>query len=181
MVTPIEPLAKPRAPLSRERVLQAAIKLADEDGIDRLSMRRLGQALSVEAMSLYNHVANKEDILDGMIDAIVSEIQLTSGGSDWRSALREQILEARGVMARHSWAPSVIETRKTISLPMMRYMESTCGIMRGGGFTVDLMHHSMHALGSRVLGFTQELFDDSEALDESPEVQAIMLQQMTAE
>jgi len=162
-------------------VLQAAIKLADEDGIDGLSMRKLGQTLSVEAMSLYNHVSNKEDILDGMVDTVVDEIEITGHGSDWKSALRKQILAARRVMARHQWAPGVIETRTTMSIPMMKYMDSVAGIMLEGGLSVDLLHHGMHALGSRVLGFSQELFDDSEALDASPEIQKVMLQQMTTE
>jgi hypothetical protein len=89
-------------------------------------------------------------------------------------------LTARVAMKRHPWAPGVIETRTTISPPMLAYMDSVGGILLDGGFSVDLMHHAMHTLGSRVLGFTQELFDDSQSSEESPEVQAIMLQQMQA-
>ncbi len=181
MATRIESKAKPRIPLTKERVLRAAITLADENGIESLSMRKLGHELGVEAMSLYNHVANKEEILDGMVDVLVSEIDISAGGSDWKTSMRDQILAARVVMARHPWAPGVIETRKTLSPPLMRYMDTIGGIFLGGGFTVKLLHHAMHALGSRVLGFTQELFDDSEALEQSPEVAAIMLQQMTRE
>ena len=144
-------------------------------------MRKLGQELGVEAMSLYYHVANKDEILDGMVDVITSEIGLTSGEGDWKAAMRAQILAARAAMKRHPWAPDVIETRKTMSMPMMKYVDSVAGILRQSGFSVDLLHHAMHTLGSRVLGFSQELFDDSEALDESPEVQALMLQQMAQE
>ena len=181
MVTPTETNVKPRVPLTRERVLQAAVAYADEHGIEELSMRKLGQELGVEAMSLYYHVANKGEILDGMVDAVTSEIGLTPDEGHWKSAMRTQILTARAAMKRHPWAPGVIETRKTMSLPIMKYMDAVGGIFRRSGFSVDLMHHAMHALGSRVLGFSQELYDDSEALDESPEVQAIMLQQMVEE
>jgi AcrR family transcriptional regulator len=173
--------AAPRVPLTRERVFEAAVAFVDEHGIEELSMRKLGQELGVEAMSLYYHVANKGEILDGMVDAVTSEIGLTPDEGDWKSAMRTQILAARAAMKRHPWAPGVIETRKTMSLPIMKYMDAVGGIFRRSGFSVDLMHHAMHALGSRVLGFSQELYDDSEALDESPEVQAIMLQQMVEE
>ena len=181
MTTTAETAAKPRVPLTKERVFRAAIDYADEHGLEELSMRKLGQVLGVEAMSLYHHVSNKEEILDGMVDVLVSEIELTTEGSDWESSMREQILAARQIMARHPWAPGVIETRKTMSHPMMKYMDAIGGIFLSGGFSVDLMHHAMHALGSRVLGFTQELFDDSEAMEADPQVQAVMLQQMTAE
>jgi AcrR family transcriptional regulator len=181
LVTPTETNAKPRVPLTKERVLLAAVAYADEHGIESLSMRNLGQELGVEAMSLYNHVANKEDILDGMVDAVVSEIPLETAGPDWKTILRCQILAARAVMARHQWAPSVIETRTQMSTPMMKYFDAVGGIFLDSGFTVDLLHHGMHALGSRALGFVQELYDDSQALDESPEVMAVMMQQMTAE
>lgn len=168
----------PRSPLTRERVFQAAVEFADRHGIDELSMRKLGQELGVEAMSLYHHVKNKEEILDGMVDVVAAGIRPVAAGPDWQATMREQILVARAAMKRHSWAPGVIESRKTMSFPMMQYMESVAGIFRAGGFSVDLMHHAMHALGARVLGFNQELFDDSEAMDASPEAQALLMQQM---
>jgi AcrR family transcriptional regulator len=173
--------AAPRVPLTRERVFEAAVAFVDEHGIEELSMRKLGQELGVEAMSLYYHVANKGEILDGMVDAVTSEIGLTPDEDNWKPAMRTQILAARAAMKRHPWAPGVIETRKTMSLPIMKYMDAVGGIFRRSGFSVDLMHHAMHTLGSRVLGFSQELYDDSEALDESPEIQTIMLQQMVEE
>lgn len=150
-----------RAPLSRERVLLAAVKLADEGGIESVSMRKIGVELGVEAMSLYNHVANKEEILDGMLDSVVAEVELEPLGGDWQAALRHRILAARQVMAQHQWAPALIETRTSISQTMMAYMDSIIGICRDGGLSIDLAHHAMHALGSRVLGFSQELFNDS--------------------
>jgi len=169
-----------RAPLTRERVLQAAVDLADREGIDALSMRRLGAELGVEAMSLYNHVRNKEDVLDGMVDLIVGEIDPAGDDADWKQAIRNRILSARRTMLRHAWASAVITSRTQASPVMMKYMDSVGGMMLAGGFTVDLMHHAFHALGSRVLGFSQELFDDSSP-DVPPDQMAIMAQQMASE
>ena len=173
--------AEPRAPLSRERVLRAAITLADKGGIESLSMRKLGQELGVEAMSLYNHVANKEDILDGMVDVIVSEINdvvsdIDIPSSDWKAAMRQRVLSAREILLRHPWTPGVIESRTNISPTMLRYFDSLIGLLLEAGFSIDLTHHAMHALGSRALGFTQELYDDSEELDD--EAMTMFLQQM---
>jgi len=182
MATQTDPT--PRIPLTRERVLRAAITLADAGGIEALSMRRLGQELGVEAMSLYNHVANKDDVLDGMVDAvvgeindIVSEIEMPSG--DWVTAARRRILSARSVLLRHPWAPGVLESRTNMTAPMLRYFDGLIGLVREAGFSVDLTHHAMHALGSRALGFTQELYDDSDDL--SDEAMMMFLQQMSGE
>src|SRR5215469_18684959 len=100
-----------RAQLTREQVLTTAIELADRDGIESISMRKLAQELSVEAMSLYTHVRSKDDLLDGMVDAVISEIPLSADGVDWKSALRQMALAARRVVLRHPWAPRTIETR----------------------------------------------------------------------
>lgn len=181
MTARTEHAAARRTPLNRERVLRAAVELADREGIDALSMRRLGQQLSVEAMSLYNHVPNKEDVLDGMVDLVVGEIDLAPDGEDWKAAARNRILSARQVMLRHRWASGVIVSRRQPGPVMLRYMDSMGGIMRAGGFSVDLMHHAFHALGSRVLGFTQELYDDSGELEQTPEIQALMIRQMSQE
>jgi AcrR family transcriptional regulator len=171
-----------RLPLNRERVLAAAVELADREGIDALSMRRLGQELGVEAMSLYNHVASKDEVLNGMVDVAVGEVDLTDAtGGNWKAAARSRILTARRIMLRHPWASAVIASRKQPSPVVMRYMDSMGGIMRAGGFSVDLMHHAFHTLGSRVLGFSQELFDDSNELEAAPEIQALMIQQMSRE
>jgi AcrR family transcriptional regulator len=169
-----------RVPLNRERVLQAAVEFADREGIEALSMRRLGQELSVEAMALYNHVSGKDDLLNGMVDAVVGEIDLADGGGDdWKSAARHRILAARAVMRKHRWASAVIASRTQASPVVMRYMDSMGGIMRSGGFSVDLMHHAFHTLGSRVLGFSQELFDDSSSEAMAPEVQELMIRQLS--
>jgi AcrR family transcriptional regulator len=180
MATRIEPATRHREPLSRERVLRAAIELADREGIDALSMRRLGQELGVEAMSLYNHVASKEALFDGMVDVILAEVDPPSTRGAWRSAMRRTILSARRVMLQHPWASAVITSRTEASPVMMKYMDSLGGILRGGGFSVDLMHHAFHVLGSRVLGFSQELYDDGDAAA-NPEMAAIMARQLRDE
>lgn len=181
MATRTDPAAARRVPLNRERVLRAAIDLADREGIESLSMRRLGQQLGVEAMSLYNHVAGKEDVLDGVVDLVVGEVDLGPIGDDWKVAARDRILSARRVMLRHPWAAAVIVSRRQPGPRMLGYMDSMGGIMRAGGFSVDLMHHAFHALGSRVLGFSQELFDDSAELEATPEIQELMLRRMAQE
>ncbi len=165
-----------RAPLSRDRVLRAAVALADDAGIESLSMRKLAEELGVVPMALYKHVAKKEELLDGMIDLVVGEIDPPVRGPDWKSAVRQRILSARRALLRHPWASRVLESRTNPTPMLLEYMDSMIGIFRAGGFSVDLTHHVMHAIGSRLLGFTQELFDDSRSVD--PEMQAIMLREM---
>ena len=114
-------------------------------------MRRLGQALGVEAMSLYNHARNKEDILNGVVDVIVGEIEIVPRTSDWTTTMRRQVGEARTVLRRHPWMPRVMETRANPGPATMRYLEAVITILREGGFSVDLTHHAMHVLGSRHL------------------------------
>jgi AcrR family transcriptional regulator len=165
-----------RAPLSRDRVLRAAVALADDSGIESLSMRKLAEELGVVPMALYKHVAKKEELLDGMIDLVVGEIDPPVRGPDWKSAVRQRILSARRALLRHPWASRVLESRTNPTPVLLEYMDSMIGIFRAGGFSVDLTHHVMHTIGSRLLGFTQELFDDSRSVD--PEMQAIMLREM---
>lgn len=166
VATRAEPGSAPRAPLSRERVLRAAIRIADESGIGSLTMRRVAEDLGAEAMSLYYHVASKDDLLDGIADAVVAEINdavgalgVPSAGAPWKAAARQRILAARQVLLRHPWAPHVFETRTSTSLAVLHYYDGLVRLMRDGGFSWDLIHHATHALGSRALGFSQELFD----------------------
>ncbi len=168
--------AQRRVPLSRNRVLRAAVALADGAGIESLSMRKLAQELGVVPMALYKHVANKEELLDGMVDVVVGEIHPPVRGTGWKSAVRQRILSARRALLRHPWASQVIESRTTPTPAVLEYLDSMIGMFRVGGFSVDLTHHVMHAMGSRILGFTQELFDDSQSVD--PEVQAVMFREM---
>ncbi len=158
--------SEPRTPLSRDRVLRAAVRLADEGGIASVTMRRLADEVGAEAMSLYYHVANKEQLLDGIVDMIATEInevveriELPSRGANWKAAVRRRILAAREVFLRHPWAPRVFETRTNTSPAVLQYHDGLIGLMRDGGFSYDLIHHALHAMGSRALGFSQELFD----------------------
>jgi AcrR family transcriptional regulator len=147
--------------LSRERLLAAAISLADRDGIETLSMRKLAQQLGYDPMSLYNHVRNKEDLLDGIADAVVGEIQPSVGDTDWKAAMRRTVLAARRTLLRHPWAANVIESRRDPGPATLRYLDTVLGILRRGGFSMALAHHTLHVMGSRVLGFSQDLFDDA--------------------
>lgn len=157
-----------RSTLTRARVLESAVALADREGLGALTMRSLARELGIEAMSLYHHVANKEDLLDGVVDVVAAEIQDAVGALEpladdaphgsWKAVMRRQILTARAVLLRHPWASTVLETRTSFSLHIIRYYDSLLGLMRRGGFSYDLIHHAMHALGSRALGFSQELF-----------------------
>jgi AcrR family transcriptional regulator len=173
MATRIDVNAQPRAPLSRGRVLRAAVALADEGWVDALSMRRLAQELGVVPMALYKHVSSKDELLDGMVDVVVGEVDPPPGGADWKTAIRQRVLSARRALLRHPWASQVIESRNHPTPTVLAYMDSMIGIFRAGGFSVDLTHHAIHAMGSRLLGFSQELFDDSANVD--PAAQAEML------
>src|SRR6188472_718062 len=150
-----------RTPLSRERVLEAAVALADRDGADGLSMRRLAAELGVVPMALYKHVANKDEMFDGMIDVVIGEIDPPHTDADWKTSIRERILSARRALLRHPWASRVMESRTAPTPTVMAYMDSMIGMFRDGGFSMDLTHHAMHAMGSRLMGFSQELFNDS--------------------
>jgi AcrR family transcriptional regulator len=168
--------ARRRVPLSRGRVLRAGVALADKAGIESLSMRKLAEELGVVPMALYKHVANKEELLDGMIDVVVGEIDPPVAGTEWKTAVRKRILSARRALLHHPWASRVIESKKNPTPVVLEYMDSMIGLFRAGGFSVNLTHHVMHTIGSRVLGFTQELFNDSRTVD--PEMQAIMLREV---
>ncbi|MCD0445125.1 TetR/AcrR family transcriptional regulator C-terminal domain-containing protein [Glycomyces sp. A-F 0318] len=168
------------ARLSRDRVLRAAVAIADGGGIGSLTMRGLAESLGVEAMSLYHHVANKNAVLDGLVEVVMDEIETAvaaAGGpepeADWQGAMRVRVLAARRVLLRHPWAPGVFETRTGTSLAVVRYFDGVLGLMRRGGFTYELGHRALHALGSRALGFSQELFDPG-AVDAPPAPAAAM-------
>lgn len=157
------------ATLTRERVLAAAVALADREGLAAVSMRRVGQEVGVEAMSLYTHVKGKDDLLAAMADSVVGEIAVAAPApippSDWKAALRATILEARAVMLRHPWAPRLLEQRGQPGPSTLRYLDRVMGVMRSGGLSLAVTHHALHVLGSRLMGFTQDLFDDSTSDD----------------
>jgi AcrR family transcriptional regulator len=165
-----------RAPLNRDRVLRAAVALADHTGVEALSMRNLAQGLGVAPMALYKHVANMEELLDGMVSVIVAEIDPPLPGLDWKDAIRQRILSARRALLRHRWASQVIESRTHAPPVVLDYMNSLIGMFLAGGFSADLTHHVMHALGSRMWGFTQEVFPTPQP-PADPDARAAMLRQ----
>lgn len=175
-----------RTRLTRDRVLQVAIALADEIGTDALTMRRLAEQLGVVPMALYKHVANREELLDGMVDAVVAEIPVppSGGDTDWRAAARAQVLAARATFQRHPWSRRVVESRTTKTPAVLDYIERFTGLLLAGGLSIDLTHHVMHAIGGRMWGFTQELFDDApdaaSTASVDPAAQAAMLQAAAA-
>ncbi len=169
MKTSSKPNPEPRTPLSRERVLRAAIGVADEGGIDALTMRELGQRLGVEAMSLYNHVANKDDILDGMIDLVVSEIDLPSYEVDWREAMRRRATSAHDVFSRHPWASALIDSRASSGPERLRYFDWVIGTLRRAGFSLELAVRAFSVLDSYIYGFGRQQFHMSPGGDAPPE------------
>jgi AcrR family transcriptional regulator len=172
MATQVHHDAPAREPLSRKRVLRVAVELADRDGIDGLTMRTLAQELGVVPMALYKHVANKDEMLAGMLDVVVGQIELPEPGADWKTAVRERILSARRALLRHPWAYHVLDTSGTPTPAVVTYMDGMIGLFRAGGFSMDLTHHAMHALGSRLLGYTHEMMNDTAELD--PETEAAL-------
>jgi AcrR family transcriptional regulator len=144
---------EPRAPLSRERVLQAALALADEAGVEALSMRKLAKELGVEAMSLYNHVANKDDILDGLVDLVFAEIEPPSTGVDWRVAMRRRFRSTREVLRRHPWAIGLMEARSKPGPSNIEFHEAVLQCLREAGFSIAMTARASSALDAFVYGF----------------------------
>src|SRR5918992_5808026 len=132
-----DPGVRPRIPLNRERVFQAAVALADERGLESLTMRALGEDLGVEAMSLYHYVANKGELLDGMIDVVFSEIELPSGEADWKTAMRRRASSTREALARHRWAVGLLESRTSPGPANFRLHNAVLGCLREAGFSVE--------------------------------------------
>lgn len=158
-----------RRALTRNRVLRAGIRLADKSSIESLSMRKLAQSLNVEAMSLYNHVANKEDLLNGIVDIVIGEIDVPKVSDDWRYAMRQRAKSAHEVLLRHPWASMQIVSRINVGPKMLRYVDATLGCLREAGFTYEMADHAWNAIDSHIYGFTlQELnfpFDSTEYAD----------------
>ena len=147
-------------PLTRERAIAAAIATADAEGLDAVSMRRLATRLGVTAMALYKHVANKEDLLAGMVDAVVVDYESPVDPRDWRDAVAQRVRAARRALVRHPWMRRAIESRTARTAAVLGHMDAVAGEMLAGGLTPDLVHHAMHALGHRLWGFSPEAFDD---------------------
>ena len=170
-----------RTPLSRDRILRAAVALADREGIDALTMRKLGEELGVEAMSLYNHVANKDDILDGIVDLVVTEVDVPGEGTDWKTAMRTRAISAHEVLLTHPWAATLITSRFNIGPGMTRYIDSTLGRLREGGFSIEGALDAWNAIDSHVYGFTLQELGLPFEVDDASQVSADVLAQLPAD
>lgn len=142
-----------RAPLSRDRIVRAAIRLADRHGLDALSMRKLATTLGVEAMSLYNHVANKDELLDGMVDAVIGEIARPTRGGDWKAAMRARATSALAVMTAHPWAPMLIVSRISVGPNRLGYIDATLATLREAGLSWLETDRAWNAMDNYIYGF----------------------------
>ncbi len=172
--------AAPRTPLSKERVLRAAIELADAEGIDALSMRRLAKELGVEAMSLYNHVANKGEILGGIIDLVAGEFDLPSDENDWKLAMRRNAISSRDVLLRHRWATSIWMSQGG-GPARLRNGDWMLRTLREAGFSPELIYHAFHILESYVLGYTLQQLNFPYKGEELADLAAGFLEQIPVE
>lgn len=172
---PRRPAVAPRtslpARLSRARIVADAVALADRDGLEAVSMRKLATGLGVDPMAIYHHVRDKDDLLDGMADAVVAAIEPVSpgdGDDGWRAELAALILSARREMLRHPWSAVVLGSRVQPGPATLAHVDRVLGILRAGGVSLELAHHALHVLGSRILGFDATLFDDTAPADTDP-------------
>ncbi len=177
-----------RVPLTRDRVLAAAVEVADERGVAGVTMRGVGEALGVEGMALYRHVANKDELLDGLVETVLAEVRSHTAdlpaevrpGQDWRDVVRARLLGARAAMLRHPWAPALVAARGTPGHVTYPWYEDLCSVLFAAGFSDDLVHHALHALGSRAWGFHLELFaadapeDDDDAVADARRLSAAL-------
>ena len=179
MATRIERSADSRVRLSKDRVVTAAISLADEGGLEALSMRKLAQELGVEAMSVYYHVANKDEILKQILDRVVGEFELPSASGDWRMALRSSAISAHEVLVRHPWACPLMMSPAMIGPARLAYMEALLGRLRRAGFSANMTHHAYHALDSHILGFTMWEVGYTTGIRELPDAGAGLQRQIS--
>ena len=182
MPTPARPRRSRRGTLSRERVLRAALVLADEGGLESLTMHAIGRRLGVQAMSLYRHVENKEDLLDGLIDLVVSEVEVPMSSADWKAAMRQRAISARRVFARHRWAIGLVESQRRPRAVTLRHHEWVLGVLLEAGFSPAMAAHAYNLLDSYIYGFAlQEASLTYGSPQEQAEVGQAMLQQLPPE
>jgi AcrR family transcriptional regulator len=180
MTPPARTAARRRKPLSRDQVLRAAMLLADEGGLESVSMRKLGQMLRVEAMSLYKHVANKDDILDGIADLVMADFEVPSGDVDWKTAIRRSATSAHQVLLRHPWAGRLIESRPNGGPARLRYVDAVIGVLSAAGFTMPRVIRAIMVLDSYTYGFALQELAWSFDPDKAPEVAAALAQGLPA-
>ena len=174
--------ARRRTPLTRERVLQAGVRRADEGGIESLSMRKLGQELGVEAMALYHHFANKDDLVDSMVDLVFGEIELPPTGGDWRTAMRQRAIAVRDALQRHRWAIGLMESRRRPGPANLRHHDAVIGNLRAGGFDIAMAAHAYSLLDSYIYGFALTKMNlPFETSDDVAEVAQSMLEPFPAD
>jgi AcrR family transcriptional regulator len=147
---------EPRLPWTRAQLMRAAVDLADKGGIESLSMRKLSQELGGAPMSLYNHVSNKEDLLDGMIDAVFAEIELPIGEQGWKTAMRRRAVSVRAALTQHPWAIALMQSRRTPGPATLRHHDAVLGCLRDAGFSLPLAAHAFAALDSYIYGFAMQ-------------------------
>ena len=153
MATRATSTAEPRPRLSRERVLRAAIAHADAGGLEALTMRTLAEELEVAPMALYRHVANKDDLVDAMIDIVFGEIDLPPAGADWKTAMRRRVISVRDVLSRHRWAIGLMESRRNPGPANLRHHDAVIGRLRAAGFDIETAAHAYSLLDSYIYGF----------------------------
>ncbi len=174
--------AEPRVPLSRQRALHVAVALADAGGIGSLTMRKLAQELGVEAMSLYHHVANKDDILDGMVDIVFGEIDLPPTSTDWKTAMHRRAHSARTALSRHPWAISLMESRTAPGPATLRHHDAVIGCLRHAGFSIEMTAHAYSLLDSYIYGFAhQQINLPFDTAEETKEIADAILHQLPAD
>ena len=159
---------KPRAPLTRDRIVRAGLQLADGSGVDAVTMRRVGQELGFEAMSLYRHVTGKDDLLNGMLDVVLEEWELPSDEEPWAQAVRASALSVHAALRRHPWAAQLLMSGSHLRPARLGYMDSLLGTLRRGGFDADTTYHVYHLLDGHIFGFSlwEIAYTSAEATDE---------------
>lgn len=179
MTTPTRPRRRGRGTLSRERVLRAALVLADEGGLESLTMHAIGRRLGVQAMSLYRHVQNKADLIDGLVDLVVSEVEVPIGAANWKTAMRQRANSARRVFARHRWAIGLVESRPRPGAVTLRHHERVLGVLLEAGFSPVMAARAYNLLDSYIYGFAlQEASLTYGSPEEHAEVGRATLQQL---
>ena len=165
-----------RKPLSRKRVLRAAMAHADKHGLQELSMRKLAEVLQVAPMALYRHIANKDDLIDAMVDAVYGEIELPVAGPDWKSAMRRRAISVRDALSRHRWAIGLMESRRTPGPANLRHHDAVIGSLRAGGFDIAMVAHAYSLLDGYIYGFALTKMNlPFQTSEEVPDVAAQML------
>ncbi|MDX6511388.1 MAG: hypothetical protein QOE36_892 [Gaiellaceae bacterium] len=172
---------EPRLPLNRDRILQAALELADEGGIEALTMRKLARALGFEAMSLYNYVANKDDLLDGILDLVLAESEPPSPAGDWDAAIRTSAISVHEALRRHPWSCALLMAPERVRPARLRYMDLLLGRLREAGFSAETTYHAYHVLDGHIFGFSLWETSHTYTADDVSKFEAKFEQTITAD